>query len=269
MDVKGLVALADITHGRMLRRTAFQDFVTYAALFISNKFDPVHLAQRTEAMKGLLRDYTSQEQAQFSAGLHEFVCQCQENVVHGRYKDLLGMAYFELGLGGRNGQDFSPPDIGEIVARLSIPASLGDSALPEQGFFTIMDPACGSGMLSLSAAEHMAFRGYNLCQHLVIQANDTALCCAHMSYVQLSCHGIPAVVIHGNTLTLEEHSRWYTPAYILGNWVWRCPLPFAPGRNLSDEWLKMAQDPMYMAIRRITWPELFPSVKKECETMEA
>jgi hypothetical protein len=27
---------------------------------------------------------------------------------------------------------------------------------------------------------------------------------------------IPAVVVHGNALTLEEHSRWLTPAHIMG-----------------------------------------------------
>lgn len=30
--------------------------------------------------------------------------------------------------------------------------------------------------------------------------------------------GIPAVVVHGNTLTQEEYSRWYTPFHILHGW---------------------------------------------------
>lgn len=32
------------------------------------------------------------------------------------------------------------------------------------------------------------------------------------------CLGIPAVVIHGNSLTVEQWSVWRTPAYILGFW---------------------------------------------------
>ena len=32
-----------------------------------------------------------------------------------------------------------------------------------------------------------------------------------MAYIQLSLYGIPAVVIHGNTLTMETWSHWYTP----------------------------------------------------------
>lgn len=39
---------------------------------------------------------------------------------------------------------------------------------------------------------------------------------AMMSYVQLSLMHVPAVIVHGNTLTLEEYSHWYTPAHIMG-----------------------------------------------------
>lgn len=42
-----------------------------------------------------------------------------------------------------------------------------------------------------------------------------------MAYVQLSLLHIPAVVIHGNTLALEERSHWLTPAHIMGGWEWK------------------------------------------------
>lgn len=51
-------------------------------------------------------------------------------------------------------------------------------------------------------------------------ATDIDLKCVYMCYLQLSLYGIPAVVIHGNTLTLEEWSRWFTPVYIAHGWVW-------------------------------------------------
>ena len=57
-------------------------------------------------------------------------------------------------------------------------------------------------------------------------------------------------------LTMEEYSRWYTPAYVLGNWIWRCPLPYGSSRNRSDELLKMATDPLYAAIRKLQKLEL-------------
>jgi hypothetical protein len=32
-----------------------------------------------------------------------------------------------------------------------------------------------------------------------------------MTYIQSLLYGIPAIVIHGNSLTSEEWSRWYSP----------------------------------------------------------
>ena len=39
-----------------------------------------------------------------------------------------------------------------------------------------------------------------------------------MAYLQLSLFGIPAIIVHGNSLTVEQWSVWKTPAYILGCW---------------------------------------------------
>jgi signal transduction histidine kinase len=42
--------------------------------------------------------------------------------------------------------------------------------------------------------------------------------CVHMSYLQLALLHIPAIVVHGNTLSVQEWSHWYTPAHVLGGW---------------------------------------------------
>jgi hypothetical protein len=39
-----------------------------------------------------------------------------------------------------------------------------------------------------------------------------------MAYVQLSLLHIPAVVYHGNSLSVETWSTWRTPAHVLGFW---------------------------------------------------
>jgi hypothetical protein len=41
---------------------------------------------------------------------------------------------------------------------------------------------------------------------------------AHMAYVQLSLLHIPAIVVHGNTLSMEQWGYWLTPAHVLGFW---------------------------------------------------
>ena len=42
--------------------------------------------------------------------------------------------------------------------------------------------------------------------------------CVHMTYLQLSLLHIPAIVLHGNSLSNQVWGRWYTPAHVLGGW---------------------------------------------------
>jgi hypothetical protein len=55
----------------------------------------------------------------------------------------------------------------------------------------------------------------------------------HMAYIQLSLLHVPAVVVHGNTLSLEEWGYWYTPAHILDGLDGAAP-PSCRGRCLRD-----------------------------------
>ena len=49
-------------------------------------------------------------------------------------------------------------------------------------------------------------------------AQDLDAKAVHMAYVQFSLLHIPAIVVRGNTLELEELEHWYTPAHIMGGW---------------------------------------------------
>lgn len=250
MDVKSLLAQMDLTRGRISARDVFQDFIAMCALLLSNYADPVHYTKRAEALAGVVEKYSAQEQMQLMTTFSELAGHYERMSKRGQISDLLGRAYGEMGLAGRMGQDFSPDSIPGILSRITIPAG---KELPKAGFFKAVDIACGSGILAMGIAQRVADLGFNPCLHLALQATDVDLRCVYMTYVQLSFHGFPAVVIHGNTLSLKEYSRWYTPAYILGKWVWRCPMPFSSGRSWSDELLKMADEPIYGALRAMEW----------------
>lgn len=250
MDVKSLLKQMELTRGRLAPRAVFQDFIAISALLLSNYTDPVHYEERAKALDSVADRYSAQELAQLMdtfCALTEYYKRVSRR---GQISDLLGNAYAEMGLAGKMGQDFSPDSISEILSHITLPDGC---KLPKAGFFTILEPACGSGILALGTAQRIADLGFNPCLHMAMQASDIDLRCVYMTYVQLSLHGFPAVVIHGDTLTLKEYSRWYTPAYIMGKWVWRCPMPFSSGRNWSDELLKMADEPIYGALRAMEW----------------
>lgn len=86
---------------------------------------------------------------------------------------------------------------------------------------------------------------------MVVTAQDIDLKCVHMTYLQLSLYGIPAVVIHGNTLTVEEWSRWYTPVYMLDGWAWKSQCSMTDAKNADDETIKQVTEPLYAAIKSI------------------
>lgn len=43
--------------------------------------------------------------------------------------------------------------------------------------------------------------------------------CALMAYIQFALYGIPAIVVHGNSITQERYSIWYTPCLFMNDFV--------------------------------------------------
>jgi len=245
---KLLVDTANVTRGRIRASQVYRDFIAYCALRLSIPIDPVHREERVKILGNLLESYREPEQAAFVQTLSQLLKVIEKNVSMGSYDDVLSRAFYEVNAHNKAlKQEFTPDDIASLMARIT-----GGSieVLPKEGYFTLTDPTCGSGNLLLAMAETLASKGFNPTEELVVQAVDLDICCAHMAYIHLSLYGIPAVVIRGNTITLEEYDRWYTPAYLRRKWVWRAPMPFGTKRNRSNELLKMLDEPMYAAFRK-------------------
>ena len=103
---------------------------------------------------------------------------------------------------------FTPDDICRLMAEMVIPFDqLSDQREP----IVINEPACGSGTMVIGALWALKQKNLDYRKKCFFVARDIDIRCVWMAYIQLSLYGIPAVVIHGNTLTMEEWSRWYTP----------------------------------------------------------
>lgn len=236
----------DFTHHRIDRREVFIDLLTLFAIRISNRVDPVHYRKRDELGKSINDKYTPAEHAEMYKYLTALVSQIKDNHKAGIIEDLLG-GVMEISRFSRDGQDQTPPDLARLSAHITLK---NEPVVPEKGYFELDEHACGSGSMVLAFAEDMLTNDLNYCEQLVVRATDLDLRCVHMAYIQLSLYGIPAVVIHGNTITLQEYSRWYTPMYILRNWVWRSPCCLTGGKSPVDEMLKRMTNPQYDAMRR-------------------
>ena len=233
---QSLGSIAKLINGLGYRHSpwqTFSDFVEASALSISNSVDWPQREKREDRYMQLIKRYEPKELAVFPQILAELVMALEEAP-----SDVLGRAFHELELQNKwVGQFFSPYPICQMMAQMTT----GDTApgiIESKGFITAMEPACGSGAMVIAMAQTLKDAGINYQQNLHVTAVDIDLKCVHMAYTQLSLLSIPAVVVHGNSLTLEEHSHWYTPAHIMGGWDWRLKHPrpeFKPTPALTHD----------------------------------
>lgn len=83
----------------------------------------------------------------------------------------------------------------------------------------------------IAMAEALQDKGYNFQTQMHCTAQDLDIKSVHMCYVQLSLLGIPATIIHGNTLLLEQRSVWNTPMHFINAW----PLKLRDKRTAPDQ----------------------------------
>jgi type I restriction-modification system DNA methylase subunit len=198
----------------------FSDFLELSALAISNSVDWPQREEREKKYSDIIARYDPKEQQIFPELFGELVLALEDPLIDDGPEDILGWVFHELELHNKwKGQFFTPNSI--CVAMGEIAVSDHDKTIQDHGFITVSEPCAGSGALVLGLANAMKRKGYNYCSQMVVTAVDIDIKCVHMAYLQLSLYGIPAVVIHGDTLAVKEYSRWYTPVYILDGWDWK------------------------------------------------
>ena len=181
----------------------FQDFLECSAISISNCVDWGEREKREEQYLQIINKYTPEEQKKLANILTALVAAMQNQIeVYGAPCDVLGEVFHGLELHNKyHGQFFTPNHVCELMGRMTVGSETED-AIQKQGYISLCEPC--------------------------VTACDIDIKCVHMAYLQLSLYGIPAVIVHGNSLTLEEWSKWYTPAYMLGMW------PLRERRGIKD-----------------------------------
>jgi hypothetical protein len=216
MSMKKLLE-ANVAYGRRRISQVFADFCQLSALAIRNSVDGVGRDAREAQYLEITKGYTPEEVDRFSQILALLVAELETGL-----SDVLGMLYMSLDLGSdRLGQFFTPYDVSRLIAQMTIgdvSDRLSEAQLAGRDFITVGEPACGSGGMVVALADSLRGAGINYQQIMHVTAQDLDLTAVRMAYIQFSLLHIPAVVIHGNTLTLEQLDVWPTPAHVLGNW---------------------------------------------------
>jgi len=213
--------LVKLFHGFSSRRhhwQVFTDFCEMGAIALSNAVDLGQGEKREERYMQIVKGYNREELEAFSHGLAHLTMALEDG-----FSDVLGRTYHDLELHNKwAGQFFTPYNVCRMMAQMTIADSEDLKArIAARGFVTAQEPAVGSGAMVIALAQEMRDAGVNYQEHLHVTAIDVDAKCAHMAYLQFSLLHIPAIIVHGNTLSLEEYSHWYTPAHIMGGWNWK------------------------------------------------
>lgn len=141
------------------------------------------------------------------------------------FNDLLGPVYMEIGQGkgqAWSGEFYTPFELSRTIAQMTI----GDPDEVERWPITLLEPACGSGGMVLAAVEHIVQAGRS---PLDIRATcvDTSRTACDMCLINLTLWGIPAEVVHGNSISLETWGKWQ-------NLWWHYPHASTTARKFSD-----------------------------------
>lgn len=211
-------ALRSISYSHAIYEV-FQDWLAVSAIAISNAVDWRQQKRREEVYLEIIHKYTKAEQEKLAEAFAELVLALQhEQSMHGP-TDILGQVFHALELHSKyKGQFFTPPHVCELMGMMTLNGDNLTQTIEKKGYITVCEPCIGSGGMILGAAKAMANQKLNYQTQMLVTGIDIDIKCVQMAYLQLSLLGIPAVIIHGNSLTDEEWSRWYTPAYIIGLW---------------------------------------------------
>lgn len=194
-------------------RTVFEDFCAMAAAAIRNRVDRNGYQAREEDYERTRTHYTPAQMDRFAEALALVALE-----LDAQPRDVLGETYMQLGIANRDqGQFFTPYSVAQLIASMQIHDA--PTQLLTRPFLTVYEPACGAGAMMIAMTQALAAQGIEYQTKVHVTADDINAIAVHMSYVQLSLLGVPAVVNRRNSLTLEHFDTWPTPAHVLDGWA--------------------------------------------------
>ncbi|MFC1040762.1 N-6 DNA methylase [Pasteurella multocida] len=198
------------------RAEVFDDFIALSAL------EMYQITYGTEADKSL-RERFQQVKARYRDEEFTQLAQLFAIVIRALTKkryDFLGSVFMKLELGnGYKGQYFTPSHIADLMAKVTLEGC--QEKIKRQGFITLSEPTCGSGVMVIGCVNAMFELGLNPQQQLWACCQDIDFTAAMMCYIQLSLLHIPACIVVGDSLKGETKVQMYTLAHLMGNWSYK------------------------------------------------
>lgn len=225
-----IVKMFDSLSGSKGAWEVWNDVITMMAVSIANTCDnnPNRKEQREKQYLDIANKYTADEMQTVVKITATITNALEENPE----QDLLGDLYMSLDFGSNAlGQFFTPYDVCQAMAELSVDKALMESQINEKGYIRINEPSCGAGANIIALINVMKKQEINYQNGAFIVAQDLSQLTALMCYIQLSLLGCAGTVVVGDTLrspgakTQTEielaDNIWLTPMYCSYLWSGR------------------------------------------------
>lgn len=198
---------------------ALRDFAEMTAVSLANSLQLKTDDWQTREKRYLeiVKPYSKEELSGF-AEMFSCVVNSLSDKDGFNFHDVLGEMYMTDEIRGRSKWDSDIEFTPWPVALAMVEMTIGEPQVPECGFFTLSEPACGTCGLVIAAAAVLHKKQFNFQRKMHVTAVEIRAELAHMAYIQLSLLHIPAIVIHGDSLAMKTWSEWRTPAHDLGFW---------------------------------------------------
>jgi hypothetical protein len=184
--------LYKITHQHFFR--TFDDWLALAVnAFLRD--DPAYM--KIMGTYGPRQPGTEHPADHFAHAMGEWMLAMQQHPA-----DYLGLMYEqESAVNTYSGQFFTPESLTELMAQLTMPDELPDTAM-------VSDPACGSG--------RMLIAGIRRNRYATFVGTDVDLTCVRMTALNCLVRNANTYVIHGNSLSLETWGGYHVRRSRLG-----------------------------------------------------
>lgn len=211
--VKDIIKMIDSSSYRVNKSKLISDVFECSALAISNLIDKTRYDEREMRYLEIIKTYAPAEQ-KLLADIFAMIFALCSSVTYddGIFDDYLGELFMKCNQGNKKaGQYFTPYHVSKLMAKMSFT----ENDLKQNEIITINDCCCGGGGLLLAALDVLKNDyGVNYAYNCFIDAGDIDIRCVHMTYLQLSLAGVPAIIKHQDVFSRELWSVWKTPAFI-------------------------------------------------------
>ncbi len=200
----------------------FCDFLELSAIALQNQYmkeiDLEIYEKYEQRYFEIIKNYEKEDLNNIAKMFGYLSAEINYRMENGRISDVLGEMFHDLQLHNKyKGQFFTPQHICDFMGAITLSTNYKNDTR-EKGYVKVAEPCCGSGAMIFGAVKAFRDAGGDYGTQFMVVATDIDVKCTWMTFIQCTLYGIPAIINHGNTLTMEMYSTLYTWSFLSQDW---------------------------------------------------